>query len=77
MPGYQAIGESNITIYSGGGNVSNKRKAITRTATKVIINMDIAVEALNKTQIKNLHEVMDRLRIWDEKYKAKYWRENQ
>lgn len=52
--------------------MSNKRKAISRTATKAIINMDIAVEALNKTQIKNLHEVMDKLRIWDEKYKKRF-----
>ncbi|WP_068672298.1 hypothetical protein [Oceanobacillus sp. Castelsardo] len=50
----------------------NKHKALSRTKVKTIINMDIAVEALNKTQIKNLHEIMDRLTKWDEKYQEKY-----
>lgn len=50
----------------------NKRKAISRTPSKVIINMNIAVEALNKTQIKNLHEIIDRLRKWDVKYRDKF-----
>jgi len=36
--------------------------------------MNIAVEALNKTQIKNLHEIMERLTKWDEKYQEKYVR---
>lgn len=53
---------------SGG----NKRRAVSRTPSKVIINMDIAVEALNKTQIKNLHEIIDRLRKWDVKYRDKF-----
>jgi len=52
----------------------NKRKALSKTPTKVIINMNIAVEALNKTQIKNLHEIMERLTKWDEKYQEKYVR---
>ncbi|MFD1350173.1 hypothetical protein ACFQ43_14090 [Oceanobacillus caeni] len=52
----------------------NKRKALSKTPTKVIINMDIAVEALNKTQIKNLHEIMERLTKWDEKYQERYVR---
>lgn len=50
----------------------NKRKALSKTSVKVIINMDIAVEALNKTQIKNLHEIIGKLTKWDEKYKEKF-----
>ncbi|MBP1917208.1 hypothetical protein J2Z23_004193 [Lederbergia galactosidilyticus] len=52
----------------------NKRKALSKTSVKVIINMDIAVEALNKTQIKNLHEIIGKLTKWDEKYKEKFGR---
>jgi len=49
---------------SGG----NKTKAINKTPSKVIINMGIAVETLNKKQIKSLYEIIDVLRERDHKY---------
>lgn len=51
--------------------MSNKTKAITKTNVKIIINMDIAIEALNAGQIANLHEIIERLTKHDEKREAK------
>lgn len=51
--------------------MSEKFKAITKTNVKVMINMDIAVRALNATQIKNLHDIIGKLTIWDETHKSK------
>jgi hypothetical protein len=51
--------------------MGNKTKAVTKTNVKVIINMDIAINALSNTQIKNLHDIVRVLSIWDEKYKER------
>lgn len=51
--------------------MGNKITAINKTNTKVMINMDIAIEALNKTEIYNLHHIINRLTKWDEKHGPK------
>lgn len=51
--------------------MSEKFKAITRTNVKVMINMDIAVRALNKYQIQNLHDIIYSLSEWDDKHYSK------
>ena len=50
--------------------MGRKDVALTRTNVKVIINMNESVKALNGTQIKNLHDILDTLRQYDEKRKS-------
>lgn len=50
----------------------NKRRALSKTPSKVIINMNIAVEALNKTEIGHLHDIMEKLNVWDDNYRRRF-----
>lgn len=55
----------------------NKRKALSKTPSKIIVNMDIAVEALNKTDITNLHIIIHKLNLWDKKYQQRFGEQSQ
>ena len=44
----------------------NKVKAISKTSAKIIINMDIALQTLNKYDIHNLNQIIQKLKDRDE-----------
>jgi hypothetical protein len=47
--------------------MSNKKRAVTCTASKTIINVDIAADVLSKMEMGQLSRVIDRLVEWDKK----------
>jgi hypothetical protein len=51
--------------------LSNKKRAVTCTASKTIINVDLAVDILSKVEIGQLNKVIDKLVEWDKKNKGR------
>lgn len=47
--------------------MGNKTTALLRTPTKIIINMNLAIEALGEDQVKNLHDIIASLKTYDER----------
>ncbi|ULT55428.1 hypothetical protein L1999_20310 [Neobacillus drentensis] len=51
--------------------MSNKKRAVTCTATKTIINVDLAADILSKVEMGQLNKVVDKLVEWDKKNKGR------